>query len=97
LPRVPNPLSWLRQRLGRHDAPETILPEAGDRPLHDLPRESLRAAFSLALGPGMSNRLAVLGQRRVPAVDRLERLLLDTSPSGRRFGAMLRELSSRIS
>jgi len=42
----------------------------------------------------VSKRLAALGQPGAPAVDRLERLLVDASPSGKRFGAMLRELSS---
>ncbi len=68
---------------------------ASEPPLHSLPREQLRAALSLALGPGVSRRLKALGLRAVPAVDRLERLLTDASSvSNRRFGAMLRELSS---
>jgi UTP:GlnB (protein PII) uridylyltransferase len=67
---------------------------ATSSPLHDLPREQLRAAFSLALGPGVSQRLSALGWRAVPAVDRLERLLADTSADTRAGRATLRELSS---
>jgi [protein-PII] uridylyltransferase len=65
-------------------------------PLHALPREQLRAALSLALGPGVSRRLSKLGQPPVASVDRLERLMTDSSSSlsNRQFGAMLRELSS---
>src|SRR5205085_11818384 len=65
----------------------------------DLPRERLRAAVSLALGPGVSQRIADLGpgvfsDRAIGAVSLLERLRTDTSQTGRRFGTMLRELSS---
>jgi UTP:GlnB (protein PII) uridylyltransferase len=88
-----NPFDRLRGLFGNEsDDPKRRAPQT---PLHALPREQLRAAFSLALGPGVSRRLSALGRRPIAAVDRLEHLLIDrSSATNRRFGAMLRELSS---
>jgi [protein-PII] uridylyltransferase len=69
-------------------------PSGAPRRLHDLPREQLRAAMSVALGPGVSQRLSALGVRGAPAIDRLERLLRDTAARTRTLRAMLREVSS---
>ena len=81
---------WFRGKRGGNATPR--LP--GARALHELPREQLRAAASMALGPGISRRLTTLGQSPCRAVDRLEAWLAESSGPGRRFGSMLRELSN---
>ncbi len=90
---MPNTFDRIRHWLG--GAPEPArTPPGAPPPLHDLPREQLRAAISLALGPGVSQRLSALGLKSVPALGRLERLLADTTPITRILRARLREMSS---
>ena len=72
-----NPFDRLRGLFGNEgEEPKRRAPQT---PLHTLPREQLRAAFSFALGPGVSRRLTALGRRPIAAVDRLEHLLIDRS------------------
>lgn len=86
-----NPFARLRRWLGGDSA---RVSKAAPAPLHALPREQLRAAFSLALGPGVSRRLAALGQRSGPAVERLEQLFTSPSETGQPFAGLVRQLSS---
>src|SRR5437868_5438078 len=94
-----SPLDRLRGLFGGATAPRSGTPEQQAASALDLPRERLRAALSLSLGPGAAKRLADIGkdvfsERSLLAVDLLEQLLTNRSLDGQRYGAMLRELSS---
>jgi [protein-PII] uridylyltransferase len=93
------PLDRLRELFGGSPASKADASAPSPASALELPRERLRAALSLALGPGVARRLSEIGKgvfsdRSLRAVDLLEALLNDTSLTGQRFGSMLRELSS---